>query len=162
MAKSKSIAIKPVYFFGAGLLALLLWGFTKKATGANRLNFYFNRIESLTLDKLTPVLTFTVLLQNTSDDSYTINSIAGNIYCNNILIGNVSMFNSFTIAPSGQNVLSLTSRLNSAGIINDLIKAIQYGQFSQKITFDGYANIDNYQLPFTIDYTVGNAQTTKQ
>lgn len=94
-------------------------------------------------------------VQNTSNQSFTIRSLAGNLYANNYYIGNVSSFTLRTIAPNSQQVIFITARLQLIGIVNDILNAFENRNFAQTIEIKAMANVDNLQIPININYKIG-------
>lgn len=141
---------------GAG--AFIFYSLFRKGKGLQTLNFFPDKIKSLDFDGLTPVLRIGIGVQNTSNQSFTINSIAGNVYSltgGKTYIGNVSMFSAVTIPKNSQQILIVQARLNLIGIVNDIIDALQGGNFSQKISIDLLANVDNLQIPIQQTFNIG-------
>ena len=150
--------IKTAEIIGLGALGLLVFGFTRKIQGAGTLNFLPNKVDSLAWDGTTPVLTVSVSVQNTSNQSYLISSIVGSIYSNTIKISDISFFQPFTSQPNSNMLVSVDARLFALQIVNDIIRSFSSGSFTQNIRFIGYANVDGYQLPLDISYTLGVTQ----
>jgi hypothetical protein len=97
-------------------------------------------------------------VQNTSNQSFTLNSIAGNAYAitwEKTYIGNVSSFVKMEIPKNSQRIIVLQIRLALIGITNDIINAWQNGSFSQKIEIDLKANVDNLQVPVKQTLKIG-------
>lgn len=93
-------------------------------------------------------------MQNTSNQSFTLQSLAGNIYANNILVGNVAMFDAVQIEANSQGNLRLRASLLLIGVLQTIIDALD-GIKKQKIDLVARANVDNLQLPIDITYEIG-------
>ena len=145
-------AIKTVLIGGGLLLAYNM--FSRKVAAAT-LNFLPGQLKRLSTDGATPVLTIGVIIQNTSNQSYQLNSLAGNVYANNdgnvYNVGNVSTFTVQQILPNRQQEIVVDMRLSLTGIVSDLLNSIANG-FGQDIQFKGYANVDGLQIPIVINY----------
>lgn len=148
-------SIKTAEIIGLAAIALIAYGFVNKAVALGTLNFYPDKIVSLVFDNGTPILTISLLAQNTSSQSFTIKSISGNVYSNNTLVGNISEFGNQMISSNSESVVTVNVRMQLVSIVNDLIRALQFGNFAQVITLDGNVNVDNYQIPLKMDYTLG-------
>lgn len=133
---------------------LLYTVFTKKAA-AGTLNFYPASVKNIHFDGATPIMTVGLAAQNTSNQKFVIRSIAGDLYANSYLIGNVANFTTQTVFPNSQSIINLDIRLSLISLVNDIIRAFQMGNFSQVLKFEGYVNVDNYQVPLNIDYKIG-------
>lgn len=107
------------------------------------------------MDGITPVITFSLAIQNTSNQTMVVNSLAGNLYANSFLIGNVSSYVPVRVKANGETILQLTVRLSLLGIVQDIIRAFNGNGFQQQLEFDARANIDRYQVPIKISYKVG-------
>jgi len=134
---------------------VIIYSLLRKSEGLKRLFFYPSAVRALKWDGLTPVLTVGLKVQNTSNQSYQLNSLAGEVYCNKILVGNVGSFVTQVIPPNSERVLEINIRMMLIGILNDIIKAIIEKNFSQTLEMDAYANIDNLQVPIELTYKVG-------
>lgn len=126
-----------------------------KVNAAITMIFFPGTVQGVSFVGISPVLTFSVIVQNTSNVDVTINSIAGNVFSNTQLIGNVSTFTPVFLRANSQNTITLTSQLSALGVVNDLIRAISTGNFSQDLQFTGFANVSGYQMPINVSYQVG-------
>jgi hypothetical protein len=142
---------KAFLIFG-GVLAYSLF---MKGKALGNLNFYPGAAKGISFDGTTPMMQVGLITQNTSGQKIVLHSVAGNVYANQYLIGNVGYFLPQTINPNSQGVLWLTIRFGLVGVIQDIITAIQSGTFNQDLEFQGYANVDNYQVPLKLTYKLG-------
>lgn len=152
---AKIHSIKTGEVIGIGALAFIALGLVNKVNAAITLIFFPGNVQGISFQGINPVLTFSVIVQNTSNVDVTINSIAGNVLSNTELIGNVSTFVPVYLRANSQNVVTLTSQLSALGVVNDLIRTISTGSFSQDIQFTGFANVSGYQMPINVSYNVG-------
>lgn len=104
------------------------------------------------MEGLTPIMTLALAVQNTSNQSFTVNSMAGELYANNIYLGNVSSFNPVEVRPNTEQVIDIRVRLSLIGIVNDILQGIKNKTFNQDLELDSVANIDNLQVPINIVY----------
>lgn len=137
---------------GGGLLA---YNMLVKSRALGTMNFYPDKVRNIEFDGVTPVMTIGLVAQNTSNQQLVLRSIAGNLFCNNFLIGNVSSFTPVVIRPNSQGIIFLNVRLSLLGIVNDIVKAFQTGSFAQEVEMQAYANVDNFQIPVKIKYKIG-------
>lgn len=127
---------------------------SRKAAAGN-LNFLPGTVLSLDMQGTSPVLLVSMVVQNTSQQTFTLKSIAGDVMSNNYWVGNVSYWLPQVIAPNQQSTIKLEIRLALIGIVQDIINAFQYGNFQQEIVLKANANVDNIQVPINSKYKVG-------
>lgn len=106
-------------------------------------------------DGLTPVLIIGIGVQNTSNQSFTIRSFAGNIYSDDYYIGNISNFTPQQIPPNSQVIVQVIARLQLISIVNEVIEAVQYQNFKKEIEVKAMANVDGLQVPVNQKLSVG-------
>ena len=135
--------------------AILAYNAFTKAGALQSLNFYPKSITDIRFQGVTPVMRLGLAIQNTTNQRLIVRSLAGNLYSNTYLIGNISTFSPLAINPNSETVLQITVRLSLLGIVQDIIDAFNGNGLQQKIVFDARANIDRYQVPINIKYTVG-------
>ncbi len=141
-------------------IALILGGvavayYANLANAAGNLIFYPGSIQGLSFQDATPVVQGSVIIQNTSNATFTFNSVAGNITTNGTLVGNISNFVPVTIGPNSQGELPITIKLSLIGVANDVIDAIQSRNISKKIILDGRVNANGVQVPLNLEYSIG-------
>jgi hypothetical protein len=133
----------------------VLYNIFNKSAAAGTLNFYPESVRQIRFEGATPIMTVGLAVQNTSASKFVIKSIAGNLYANTYLVGNLSYFTPQAINPNSQSVILLDVRLGLLGIVQDIIRAFQFGNFQQDLIFKSFANVDNFQVPINITYKVG-------
>lgn len=138
-----------------GIAALLGLYFYKQKEAAGHLIFFPGNIVDMGFAGSSPVASLTIQVQNTSNAGIDLNSIAGSVYANGILVGNVSNFNPVHIAGNSQTLIPLTVQFNLLGVVNDIIRAFQTGSFRQDIMIDGYVNAGSFQVPVQLKFNVG-------
>lgn len=106
-------------------------------------------------NNLSPVITFSVIVQNTSALGVRVDSFAGNLISNGTYIGNVYNFTPITIPPNSQSIVLIDARLQPLGIVNDLIQAFQYRNFKQDVKIEGFVNAGILQIPLKLNFSVG-------
>lgn len=143
-----------------GVGGVILYSLFSKARALATLTFFPGGISSIIMDGLTPVLTATILVQNTSNQKIVLQSIAGNLYLNDggksTLIGNASQFTAQEMPANSETVVTINVRLFLIGAVNDIVKSFQYGGGApRKLELDGMANVDAYQLPLKLSFQIG-------
>ena len=135
--------------------ALIVYHLWRESSAAGNLVFTPGNVTNMAFSGSTPVVAFTINVQNTSTTDLLLNSIAGNLYSNNTLVGNVSNFSPVTIAANSQTVLPVNASFQILGIANDLISAFQSGSTQQNLELEGFANVGGAQVPLDLKMTVG-------
>jgi len=145
----KTAAVGAALFLGYSL-------FARKAA-AGTLNFLPGNVKGLYWDGINPFLSVGVVVQNTSNYSYTLNSIAGTVYSNQngqrYNLGNFSYFAPQKVFSNNQTTVYVDLRFGLIGIVSDIINSITNG-FAQTIEMSGTANVDGAQVPINFKYNV--------
>jgi hypothetical protein len=126
-----------------------------KLNATGKLNFYPGQVQSIDFVGSSPYLSFSLLVQNTSAVAVTINSLAGNLYSGDTLLGNIFQGTPVTVPANGQATPVITAELSMIAIVNDLIRAFQYKNFQESIKFEGTANVGGVQIPLSLQFTIG-------
>lgn len=134
---------------------VVAYNYLVKGRSLSNVNFYPEKVQSVDLVSGVPYMVVGLLVQNTSGQKLVVNSIAGNVYANDTLIGNASNFSPYAINPNAQGTMYLQIRFALLGIVNDIFNAFQSNNFTQTMEFDGFANVDNVQIPIKITYKIG-------
>lgn len=154
MAASSGSTVKNVLLIGG---ALYIYSLIKKTTAARTLVFLPGPVKGLYFDSFTPYITVGIIVQNTSNQNYTIQSLAGNVYAmangEKWNIGNLSTFAPQQIFGNSQQTIFIDLRLSLIGIVGDILNLIDNG-IEQEITFEGYANVDGIQVPLDFKYKI--------
>lgn len=135
--------------------ALIAYNAFAKATAGGNLLFYPDKVHSLSLSGSGPVMVVHIRVQNTSNQNFTINGFAGNVFANETLIGNAENFNQAVIAPRSQAIYPITIRMSWLGMVSNVIDAFNGGPVKIKIEVDAKANVDRYQVPVKLFYNIG-------
>jgi hypothetical protein len=133
---------------------LALSAFTKAKAGAT-LNFVPGAVHSVAFDGITPIIDFDLIVQNPSNQSFSIRGLVGNLTANDYQIGNITSYQQTYIRPMGNSVYRLSARLSLIGVVNDIIRAISGGGISQAMKFKAWANVDGFNVPISINYKIG-------
>ncbi len=141
-------------------VALLLGGvavayFLNQANAAGHLVFFPGNLGGLSFEGINPVIQGSILIQNTSNTSFTFNSLAASVTSGDTLVGNVSNFTPITIGPNSEGQLPISVRLLLLGAANDVIDAIQNKYISKKLILDGSVNANGVQVPLKLEYSIG-------
>lgn len=138
----------------AGVAGLYFW--TQK-NAAEHLVYIPGRILNLSLNSGSPVVTAELVIQNTSNVDFTINSIAGNVTSNDTIIGNISDFVPVVVPANAQGSLPLNLTLIPIGIVNQIISILSGNSGPTQIPLDiaGSANVNGIQVPFELNYKIG-------
>ena len=134
--------------------AIIAFNAMQKAQASGTLNFYPASVKNIRFDGITPVVTLGLAIQNPSNQRFTIKSFAGNLYANDILIGNVSSYVNTIVAPNSQTVYDLNIRLSILGIVNDIIEAFQGNGLRQELELQAWINVDSFVVPVNIKYSI--------
>jgi hypothetical protein len=151
--KKDNRLLKGLLILGGGLLA---WNLFSRGQAALSLNFYPGRVKRLSWSGLGPVITLELSVQNTSNHSFNVLSIAGNVYTTqngkDFLIGRVADFAPRAVAPVSVSTLDLDLSLQLTGVVQDLVNTFQSGLAGQSIKLQAYANVDGLQVPLNYTY----------
>lgn len=139
---------------GAGVL--LAYSLFRKSAAAGDLVFYPKGINALQFKSGSPILKLNLGVGNTSNQSFTINALAGNLYTNDTYIGYVSNFEGITIPPQSEGNIPVNVKMSLIGVVSTLIDGLSNGTWTQDLELSLKANVDNLVVPVTIKYKVGN------
>jgi len=136
----------------AGVAGLYLWNLSR---AASNLIFFPGSITGFSLSGFSPVITAELIVQNTSNIEFTINSLGGNVLSDGTIIGNFSNFSPVRIPANSQGAIPITFVLQPLGVVNDIIQIITGGSGQRNILVDGSVNANGVQAPFSVPYNVG-------
>lgn len=141
-----------------GLGLLVAWNLFSKGAAAYSLNFSPGRVKSFDWNGIRPVINLELQVQNTSNHSFNVLSIAGNVYMTTngkeYLVGTVTDFAPMTIAPISQSVVPLALSLQLTGVVSDLLSVFQSGLSGQTVRLSAFANVDQLQVPLNYTYNL--------
>lgn len=141
-----------VLAFLAVAAGLYLWNLQK---AAGKLTFFPGNITSFDMQGLSPVLYAELIVQNTNNVSFTINSMAASVTADGTLIGNVSNFTPVQVPGNSQAAVPLTLVLMPIGIANQIIQIITGGAGRKDIKVTGSVNANGFQEEFALDFKIG-------
>jgi len=122
----------------------------KKYVLAKTISVFFKTIDFSTMSFLSPTINIIVQINNPSDITATIQNIKGDLYLNNIFIGNVIGITP-TILSIGSSNLKIPVTLSYIGV-SELIKGMGTGGVNLK--FEGSIMVDLIILPLNFEYHV--------
>lgn len=136
-----------------GVMAGLYFYNVQKSAG--NLVFFPGNITGLQLNGYSPVILAELVVQNTSNLSFTVNSLAASVSSNGTLIGNVSNFTPITVPGNNQATIPLQLVLQPIALVNNIIGIITGGSGKTEIKIDGSTNADGIQVPISLTYKLG-------
>lgn len=131
---------------------LYIWNLGR---AASNLNYFPGNITGYSIQGFSPAVYIELIVQNTNNVSFTLNSLAGNVFTDGTLIGNISNFMPVEIPGNSQVPIPLTLTLQPMGLVNEIIEIITGGVGGRDIRIQGSVNANGFQEPFSIDYKVG-------
>jgi hypothetical protein len=134
----------------AGVAGLYFWNLSR---AAGNLTYFPGNITGF--DLFPPTVFVDLIVQNTSNITFTINSLSANVTSDGTQIGNVSDFIPVIVPANGQGVVPLKLSLQPIGIVNDIISIITGGNGTRTILIDGSVNANGIQQSFKLPFKVG-------
>lgn len=134
---------------------VIAYSLLRKTVGLGNLNFYPAGVKDFKFEGTKPVMTLKIAVQNTSNQTYTLHSLAGNLFANGTLAGNAKLFQDTIIAANAEGILYIRVEMFLLGILNEIIAALQGNTISIKLELDATANIDQLQVPINLTYQIG-------
>jgi hypothetical protein len=136
----------------AGAAGLYFWNLSK---AAGNLIYFPGNITGFRLDGISPVIYVDLIIQNTNNVSFTINSLAGNVLSDSTVIGNIANFTPIEVAGNSQTEIPLTLVLQPIAIVGDLIAIITGGVGKRNLQVHGTVNANGIQEGFDLNYNIG-------
>lgn len=151
MTKSQALLL-----FAGGVV---LYNMFSKGHAAGNLNFYPDKVTDFNISGGSPMLKAFVRTQNTSNQSLVLRSMAGNVFVNGSLLGNVENFIPIAIPANGYALIPVVMRLSWISAINTLYDFFLGNRVgSQDIELDAYVNIDGLpQQTVKLVFKIGKA-----
>jgi len=122
----------------------------KKYVLSKTTTVFFKTIDFSSMSFLSPTINVVVQINNPTDITATIQNIKGDLYLNNIFIGNVIGITPTTLAIGSSN-LKIPVTLSYSGV-SALIKGMGTGGLNLK--FEGSMMVDLITLPLNFEYHV--------
>ena len=133
-----------------GGAAFVLYYFGGGATALANLKFIENGMSFDVSNPLRVRVNLSVIVQNPTSGTLTLNSIAGYFYINGSQSGNVSYFIPTIIPPNSQSQIVLNLSVNDASIISDIVNYINSGSSSITVELKATGNINNIPAPLDL------------
>lgn len=125
-----------------------------KATVIERLSFFIGNVK-MTSFGLSPELTVTVLVQNVTNEKFTVKSLVGNAFVNDMQVGNVSSFTQLVALPSSETPYLLTVRISLLQAVTQIIDILKGNAgVEATVRIVGTVNVDNLLFPIDMEYKI--------
>lgn len=138
-----------LWIAGAGIAIFLL----SRLSLSKKLNFLFQSIKTGGTI-LQPTIDVGISVQNPTNQTAVIRSISGQITLNNKSIANISSFDTQTILPNSDTLITIKARPSILGIFNTIKNVLNNQTGNNTIVINGSANVDNINLPFSISQNI--------
>jgi hypothetical protein len=102
---------------------------------------------------LRPLIKLSVVIQNPTSGSVTVQSLAGNFFINGQQAGNVSYFTPVIIVQNSQTEIVLDLLVNDFALVQIITNYMTGGGGSVVVAINGTANVNNVPAPFSITFT---------
>jgi len=111
---------------------------------------FFKSIDFSSMSLLYPTINIVVQINNPTDITATIQNIKGDLYLNNVYVGNVIGITPTTLK-TGSSILKIPVTLSYTGVAS-LIKGLSTGGI--KLKFNGSILVDFITLPLDFEYNI--------
>jgi len=122
----------------------------KKYVLAKTISVFFKSVDFSSMSLLYPTINIVVQVNNPTDITATIQNIKGDLYLNNIYIGNVIGITPTTLQ-TGSSILKIPVTLSYTGVVS-LLKGIRAGGIN--LRFTGSIIVDLITLPLNFEYNI--------
>jgi len=122
----------------------------KKYVLAKTISVFFKSIDFSSMSLLYPTINIVVQVNNPTDITATIQNIKGDLYLNNVYVGNVIGITPTTLV-TGSSTLRIPVTLSYTGVAS-LIKGIKTGGIN--LRFTGSIMVDLITLPLNFEYNL--------
>jgi LEA14-like dessication related protein len=134
------------------LVAVAWFAFEKGSVVAN-LKFIENGVSFDLGNPLRPIINLSVLVQNPTSGTITLQSLAGYFFINGIQGGNVSNFQGpIVIGPNIQTSINLALSVNDLSLMSIVQQFAANGTGALNIAVQATANIDNVPTPVNLSF----------
>jgi LEA14-like dessication related protein len=131
------------------LLGIIVFIGYKKYILSQNINIFFKSLDFSNLSLVNPTLNLIVQANNPTDTSADLQNITGQLYIDDIMIGNVFGITPVSIAP-GSSIINIPVTINYTGA-GDLIQKFSTNNF--KLNFRGNMKVDFISIPLNFDYS---------
>lgn len=122
----------------------------KKYVLAKTISVFFKTIDFSSMSLLYPTINIVVQINNPTDITATIQNIKGDLYLNNVYVGNVIGITPTTLV-TGSSTLRIPVTLSYSGVAS-LIRGINTGGIN--LRFTGSIIVDLITLPLNFEYNI--------
>lgn len=122
----------------------------KKYVLAKTISVFFKSIDFSSMSLLYPTINLVVQVNNPTDITATIQNIKGDLYLNNIYVGNVIGITPTTLQ-TGSSTIRIPVTLSYSGVIS-IIKGQSSGGIN--LRFTGSIMVDLITLPLNFEYNI--------
>jgi LEA14-like dessication related protein len=122
----------------------------KKYVLAKTISVFFKSIDFSSMSLLYPTINIVVQVNNPTDITATIQNIKGDLYLNNVFVGNVIGITPTTLV-TGSSTLRIPVTLSYTGVAS-LIKGLNTGGIN--LRFTGSIMVDLITLPLNFEYNI--------
>jgi len=122
----------------------------KKYVLAKTISVFFKSIDFSSMSLLYPTINIVVQVNNPTDITATIQNIKGDLYLNNVYVGNVIGITPTTLV-TGSSTLRIPVTLSYTGVAS-LIKGLNTGGIN--LRFTGSIMVDLITLPLNFEYNL--------
>lgn len=100
-----------------------------------------------------PKITLSIRIQNPSGIAYTIRSMAGDVYLNDVFVGNAAGFQPLEIKAYAESIYNIDLRINAAAVLSSL-RDFFTGGLKGVIDFRGTATAGSIPVPVNVQYRI--------
>lgn len=122
----------------------------KKYVLAKTISVFFKTIDFSSMSLMYPTINIVVQINNPTDITATIQNIKGDLYLNNVYVGNVIGITPTTLV-TGSSTLRIPITLSYTGVAS-LIKGLNTGGIN--LRFTGSIIVDLITLPLNFEYNI--------
>jgi LEA14-like dessication related protein len=135
-----------------GLGAFVLYYLSTGATVINNLRFVENGMNFDVSNPLRITINLSILIQNPTSGSITLNSMAGTFSINGSQAGNVSFFTPTLISANSQTQITLTMTVSDINLIAIIMQYVNSGSTAVTVAINATANAGNVPLPVNLSF----------
>lgn len=144
-----------------GAVGLIAAVYFSKVRAATTLIVLPGHVSNIYFDGATPVIELSLIVQNASSSGFVIESMAGQLTCDDYLIGNWSNFTPVHVNANSQVLVPVTVRLMLVGLVNNIINAFSTGQYEKTVVMKGFINAGFLRAPVNAKFVVGSPLNSK-
>ena len=136
-----------------GVGAFLLWQLGIGGAVVSNLKFVENGMNLDVSNPLRVVINLSVLVQNPTSGSVTLQSLAGYFFVNGSQAGNVSYFTPTVIGPNNQTQITLQLSVNDISLVTILMNYANSQNGNINVEVKATANINNAPIPIDLSFS---------